>query len=73
MVVGGLTNNILAPSYVLKEHAEKVLLLTVAPPSLLRLTLEFISSNRHLYSSQEVQELPSSLARILQLRCSSGA
>jgi len=73
MVVGGLTNNILAPSYVLKEHAEKVLLLTVAPPSLLRLTLEFISSNRHLYSSQEVQELPSSLARILRLRCSSGA
>ena len=24
MVVGGLTNNILAPSYVAKHHAEKV-------------------------------------------------
>ena len=71
MVVGGLTNNILAPHYVEKEHAEKVsqyiaqtrnistlfvlrfcifqfqvLHLTVAPPTLLRLTLEFISSNR---------------------------
>ena len=73
MVVGGLTNNILAPQYVEKQHAEKVFLallvspiflerlysshlchpfpsqvlhLTVAPPTLLRLTLEFISSNR---------------------------
>ena len=73
MVVGGLTNNILAPHYVEKEHAEKVsqyiaqtrnistlflfrfcifhlqvLHLTVAPPTLLRLTLEFISSNRYV-------------------------
>jgi len=73
MVVGGLTNNILAPQYVEKQHAEKVLHLTVAPPTLLRLTLEFISSNRHLFPPAGQLELPSSLARILQLRCSSGA
>jgi hypothetical protein len=73
MVVGGLTNNILAPQYIEKQHAEKVLHLTVAPPTLLRLTLEFISSNRHLFPPNGQLELPSSLARILQLRCSSGA
>jgi len=51
----------------------QVLHLTVAPPTLLRLTLEFISSNRHLFPPAGQLELPSSLARILQLRCSSGA
>lgn len=73
IIVGGLTNNILAPSYVEKKHAEKVLSLTVGPPSLLRLALEYISKNNHLFSREEVAELPSSLSRILQLRSSSGA
>jgi len=73
LVVGGLTNNILAPSHVEKQHADKVLVLTVGPPSLVGLTLEYISNNQHLFSREEVQELPSNLARILKIRSSSGA
>ena len=55
LIVGGLTNNILAPSYIEKKHAERVLSLTVGPPSLLRLTLEYISKNRHLFSRSVTQ------------------
>lgn len=73
MVVGGLTNNILAPSHIEKQHADKVLVLTVGPASLMGLALEYISKNHHLYSREEVQELPSNLARILRIRSSSGA
>jgi len=72
MVVGGLTNNILAPSFVAKHHAEKVLFLRVAPPSLLKLCLEYITKHRDLFN-KEVEELPLSLKRIVKIRCSSGA
>merc|ERR1719186_161406 len=72
MIVGGLTNNILAPSYVAKHHAEKVLFLRVAPPSLLKLCLEFITKHRDLFN-KEAEELPLSLKRIVKIRCSSGA
>lgn len=72
MVVGGLTNNILAPSYISKNHAEKVLFLKVAPSSLLKLCLEFITKNKDLFN-KEVDELPFSLKKIVQIRCSTGA
>ena len=42
LIVGGLTNNILAPSNIVKQHAERSLLLKVAPPSLLKICLKFI-------------------------------
>lgn len=73
LIIGGLTNNILAPTHIEKEHAKKVLTLTVGPPSLVILALEYISLNKHLFSREEVQELPSNLARILKIRSSSGA
>jgi len=72
MVVGGLMNNILAPGYVAKHHAEKVLFLRVAPSSLLKLCLEYITKHRELFN-KEVEELPLSLKRIVKIRCSSGA
>lgn len=72
MVAGGLTNNILAPNYVSKHHAEKVLFLKVAPSSLLKLCLEFITKNKDLFN-KEVEELPMSLKKIVKIRVSSGA
>lgn len=72
MIIGGLTNNILAPNYVAKHHADKVLYLRVAPPSLLKMCLEFITKHRDLFN-KEVEELPLSLKRIVKIRCSSGA
>lgn len=72
LVVGGLTNNILAPSYVVKHHAEKALFLRVAPPSLLKICLEFISKHRALYK-ETVDDLPVSLKKIVQIRCSSSS
>ena len=81
-------NNILAPGYVAKHHAEKVgflfhkrfilsvfikvLFLRVAPSSLLKLCLEYITKHRELFN-KEVEELPLSLKRIVKIRCSSGA
>lgn len=50
----------------------KVLGLTVAPPSLLKLCLEFISKNKEMFT-KEVDELPQSLQNIVKIRCSSGA
>lgn len=72
IIIGGLTNNILAPLHVSKHHAEKVLCLRVAPPSLLKLCLEFITNNKEMFH-KEVDELPQSLRKIVQIRCSSGA
>jgi len=72
MIIGGLTNNILAPNYVAKHHANKVLFLRIAPPSLLKLSLEFITKNREMFC-KGVEELPLSLKRIVKIRCSSGA
>jgi len=72
MVVGGLTNNILAASYISKNHAEKVLFLKVAPSSLLKMCLEYVSKHKDLFK-QEVEDLPFSLKKIVQIRCSSGA
>lgn len=72
MVVGGLTNNILAPSYVIKHHAEKTLFLRVAPPSLLKICLEYIGKNPGLYRDT-VEDLPHTLKKIVQIRCSSSS
>jgi len=72
MVVGGLRNNILAPGYVAKHHADKVLFLRVAPSSLLKLCLEYVTKHRDLFN-KEVEELPLSLKKIVKIRCSSGA
>jgi len=72
MIIGGLINNILAPNYVLKHHAGKVLFLRVAPSSLLKLCLEFITKNKELFN-QEVEDLPINLKKIVQIRCSEGA
>ena len=72
MIIGGLVNNILAPNYVLKHHADKVLFLRVAPSSLLKLSLEFITKNKELFN-KEVEDLPINLKKIVQVRCSSGA
>jgi len=72
LVVGGLTNNILAPSYVVKHHAEKALFLGVAPPSLLKICLGLISKHRSLYKDT-VEDLPLSLKKIIQIRCSSSS
>ena len=43
----------------------KVLGLTVAPPSLLKLCLEFISKNKEMFS-KEVEDLPESLRIIVK-------
>ena len=72
IIIGGLTNNILAPAHVSKHHAEAVLSLGVAPPSLLKLCLEFITSKKEMFS-KEVEELPQYLKKIVKIRCSSGA
>ncbi|XP_023346001.1 kelch domain-containing protein 2 [Eurytemora carolleeae] len=72
IIVGGLTNNIQAPEYVTKHHAEKVLFLRVAPPSLLSLSLEFISNHQTLFK-QHFRELPFNLRSILEIRASGGA
>ena len=50
----------------------KVLFLKVAPPSLLKSCLESITKNKDLLR-KEVEELPVSLKKIVQMRCSSGA
>jgi len=68
LVIGGLTNNILAPSYILKHHAEKVIHISTAPKSLLKISLEFVTKNRSLLSSQ-FHDLPANLKRIVELRC----
>ena len=72
IIVGGLTNNILAPMHVSKHHAEAVLSLGVAPPSLLKLCLELITRKKEMFS-KEVEELPQYLKKIVKIRCSSGA
>ena len=72
IIVGGLTNNILAPMHVSKHHAEAVLSLGVAPSSLLKLCLELITSKKEMFS-KEVEELPQYLKKIVKIRCSSGA
>jgi len=68
MIVGGITNNILG-EYIHKKHAEKVLYLRVSVPSLLGLTLEYIAANTKLFQNQ-MEELPQSLRKILELRTS---
>jgi len=68
LVVGGLTNNILAPSYILKHHAEKVIHISTAPKSLLKITLDFVTKNRAILSSQ-FQDLPLRLRTIVEHRC----
>ena len=72
IIIGGLTNNILAPEHVSKHHADKVLALRVAPPSLLKLCLEFITNNKELFNPL-LEDLPVSLKKIVKIRCSSGA
>ena len=62
MIIGGSTDDILA-------NADKVLYLRVAPPSLLKMCLEFITKHRDLFN-KEVEELPLSLKRIVKIRCS---
>jgi len=72
MIVGGLTNNILAPEYLTKHHATEVLYLRVSPPSLLSQALEYISRNQTVFE-KEISDLPVNLRRILELRASGGA
>ena len=72
IIIGGLTNNILAPMHVSKHHAEAVLSLGVAPSSLLKLCLELITRKKDMFS-KEVEELPQYLKKIVKIRCSSGA
>eukprot|EP00088_Acartia_fossae_P003322 TRINITY_DN11392_c0_g2_i1.p1 TRINITY_DN11392_c0_g2~~TRINITY_DN11392_c0_g2_i1.p1 ORF type:complete len:433 (+),score=52.91 TRINITY_DN11392_c0_g2_i1:56-1354(+) len=71
VVVGGLTNNILAPNNIRKLHAEKVLYLNVGPKSLLVHALEFISDHKEKYG-EGIKELPSNLRTILENRCGGG-
>jgi len=72
IVIGGLTNNILASRFVEKHHAEEVLYLRVAPPSLLKLCLEFVTKHNKVFK-KEVDDLPLSLKKIVKLRCSSNS
>jgi hypothetical protein len=72
IIVGGLTNNILAPNYVTKHHANKVLFLRVSPPSLLSSALEFISNHPDQFRDH-FRELPLNLRKILEIRASGGA
>ena len=72
MIIGGLVNNILAPSYVSKHHADRVIFLRTAPASLLKLCLEYITKHKELFN-KDVEDLPINLRRIVELRCSSGA
>jgi len=69
VVVGGLTNNILAPNFVVKHHAEKTLFLRVAPPSLLKTCLEFIAKFPGIFKDN-VNDLPRPLQNIVRARFS---
>jgi len=67
LVIGGLTNNILAPPHIPKLHAKQVLSLQVGPPSLLASALQVISKHKpHFYNS--IHELPHNLKQILEQR-----
>lgn len=72
LIIGGLTNNILAPSHVLKHHAEKVIHINTAPSSLLKICLEYVTKNKKLLFNQ-FEDLPVKLRKIIDIRCSSGA
>ena len=65
IIVGGLTNNILAPSHIVKQHAERALLLKVAPPSLLKISLKFIGKNPDYYKNS-IEYIPFSLRTVIQ-------
>jgi len=72
LIIGGLRNNILAPSHVLKHHAEKVIHIHTAPSSLLKICLDYVTKNKKLLFNQ-FEDLPVKLRKIIELRCSSGA
>ena len=70
IIVGGITNNILAPSYVLKHHATNTLQLKVAPSSLLKVCLEIVEKHLDHYK-EDMEYLPINLKKIIQARHSS--
>lgn len=72
LIIGGLTNNILAPSHVLKHHAEKVIHINTAPSSLLKICLDYVTKNKKILFNQ-FEDLPVKLQKIIEVRCSSGA
>jgi len=72
LIIGGLTNNILAPASVLKHHAEKVIHISTSPPSLLKICLEYVTKKQNILSSQ-FEDLPVNLKRIVEIRCSSAS
>jgi len=67
VIVGGLTNNILAPSFVAKHHAKETLLLRVGPPTLLKTCLEFIWKHPELFKDH-IEDLPRPLSNIAKMR-----
>ena len=70
VIVGGITNNILAPSHLLKHHAANTLQLKIAPSSLLKICLEIVE--KHFDHYKEVMEyLPIHLKKTIQARHSS--
>jgi len=67
LVIGGLTNNILAPNHIPKLHAKQVLNLQVGPSSLLASALQVICKHKSQFYNC-IQDLPHNLKQILELR-----